>query len=116
MSDTELAVCTRESLGPNDVAAVALPPGRDGRPREGLVLLGSDGTPRAYLNRCRHLPVPLDGGSKQYLTRGGEYLICGTHGALFRRDDGMCIAGPCLHLALEPLPLVEHDGRLYLRL
>lgn len=96
------------------VKAVALPRGADNRPREALVLLGKDGEPRAYLNRCRHLPVPIDGGSKQYLTRGGEYLLCGTHGALFRRDDGMCTAGPCLNLALEAIPILEENGVLYL--
>lgn len=96
------------------VKAVPLPRGSDNRPREALVLLGLDGEPRAYLNRCRHLPVPLDGGSKQYLTRGGEYLLCGTHGALFRRDDGVCTQGPCLKLALEAIPILEENGVLYL--
>ena len=113
MSRVQLPVCARGELG-SDVRAVALPRGADGRPREALVLLGADGEPRAYLNRCRHLPVPIDGGSKQYLTRGGEYLLCGTHGALYRRDDGVCIAGPCLHLALEKLQVLEENGMLFL--
>ncbi|MDB4985076.1 MAG: Ferredoxin subunit of nitrite reductase and ring-hydroxylating dioxygenase [Myxococcaceae bacterium] len=112
MSAVRLPVCARAELTGDVVKAIALPKDAQGRPREALVLLGSDGLPRAYLNRCRHLPVPLDGGSKQYLTRGGEYLLCGTHGALFRRDDGMCIAGPCLNLPLESLTLVEHEGVL----
>ncbi|MDB4971723.1 MAG: Ferredoxin subunit of nitrite reductase and ring-hydroxylating dioxygenase [Myxococcaceae bacterium] len=114
MSQDRLPVCPRAELRGDMVKAVALPRDGHGRPREALVLLGSDGEPRAYLNRCRHLPVPIDGGSKQYLTRGGEYLLCGTHGALYRRDDGMCIAGPCLNLALEPLTLVEEGGMLHL--
>ncbi len=96
------------------VKAVALPRDSHNRPREALVLLGSDGEPRAYLNRCRHLPVPLDGGSKQYLTRGGEYLLCGTHGALYRKDDGVCFEGPCRNLALESLTILEENGVLYL--
>lgn len=112
MSRVQLVVCAAGELG-DDVRAVTLPRGSDGRPREALVLRGADGEPRAYLNRCRHLPVPIDGGSKQYLTRGGEYLICGTHGALFRRDDGMCIAGPCLNLALETVQVLEENGMLY---
>lgn len=114
MSAQRLLVCAHGDLHYDAVQAVTLPRGPDGRPREALVLLGSDGEPRAYLNRCRHLPIPIDGGSKQYLTQGGEYLLCGTHGALYRRDDGVCIAGPCLQLALERLTVVHEDGMLYL--
>lgn len=114
MSRQHINVCARGALRTGEVVAVALPKGHDGKPREGLVLLGSDGEPRAYLNRCRHLPVPIDGGSKQYLTRGGEYLLCGLHGALYRLDDGVCIAGPCLHLALEKLTVLEENGVLVL--
>lgn len=113
MTRRRLPVCARGELAFETVRAVELPR-VDRCPREALVLLGHDGEPRAYLNRCRHLPIPIDGGSKQYLTHGGEYLLCGTHGALFRRDDGMCIAGPCLDLPLEALELVEEDGQLYL--
>lgn len=114
MSRTQISVCARGELQGDVVKAVALPRGSDGRPREALVLLGSDGEPRAYLNRCRHLPIPIDGGSKRYLTQGGEHLLCGTHGAMFRRDDGVCIAGPCLKLALESIPIVEENGVLYI--
>jgi len=114
MSGRQLAVCARGELTREQVRAVQLPRGHDGRPREALVLLGSDGEPRAYLNRCRHLPIPIDGGSKQYLTHDGAYLLCGTHGALYRRDDGVCIAGPCLQLALERVPILEENGLLYL--
>lgn len=114
MTIVRLRVCYESELGPTDVQAVALPRGEDRRPREALVLRGEDGEPRAYLNRCRHLPVPIDGGSKQYLTRGGEYLLCGTHGALYRKNDGVCVAGPCLNLALETLELQDEHGELYL--
>ena len=113
MTRRRLPVCNRGELTFETVRAVELP-SSDRRPREALVLLGHDGQPRAYLNRCRHLPIPIDGGSKQYLTYGGEYLLCGTHGALYRRDDGMCVAGPCLDLALEPLEVIDEDGELYL--
>ena len=113
-SHTRLVVCPRDALTGDVVKTVPLPKDEQGRPREALVLLDLEGQPRAYLNRCRHLPVPIDGGSRRYLTRGGEYLLCGTHGALFRRDDGMCVAGPCLDLALEALELVEEDGTLLL--
>jgi nitrite reductase/ring-hydroxylating ferredoxin subunit len=114
MKRLQLPVCARGELTQGMVRALELPRGSDGRPREALVLLGGDGEPRAYLNRCRHLPIPIDGGSKRYLTERGEHLLCGTHGALYRLDDGVCVAGPCLHLALEKLPILEENGMLYL--
>ncbi len=105
--------CPRAQLVPGEVVSVALPKGASRRPREALVLLGSDGAPRCYLNECRHLPIPIDLGSKRYLTNDKRHLLCGTHGALYRPDDGVCVSGPCLSLALTTLPLIEEDGVLY---
>jgi nitrite reductase/ring-hydroxylating ferredoxin subunit len=105
--------CRRDELVPAVVKPVALPAGADRRPREALVLLDLAGEVRAYLNRCRHLPIPIDSGSRSFLTFDKQHLLCGTHGALYRLDDGVCIAGPCLHLALEALPLEETDGELF---
>jgi nitrite reductase/ring-hydroxylating ferredoxin subunit len=114
VSRVQVRVGARNEIRPGQVRVVALPRGADRRPREALVLLGSDGEPRAYLNRCRHLPIPIDGGSRNFLAQDGEHLLCGTHGALYRRDDGLCVAGPCLHLALETVPIVEENGVLFL--
>lgn len=112
----QVRVCARNEIQRGEVRVVPLPRGEDKRPREALVLVGSDGEPRAYLNRCRHLPIPIDGGSRRFLTEDGEHLLCGTHGALYRPDDGVCVAGPCLHLALEALPILEENGVLFLLL
>jgi nitrite reductase/ring-hydroxylating ferredoxin subunit len=114
--ETRIRACGRDELSAGRVIPVPLPKGSDRRPREALVLLGSDGEPRAFLNRCRHLPIPIDAGSREFLSPDGEHLVCGTHGALYRRDDGMCVAGPCVHLALEKLPLVVEHGVIFVRL
>jgi len=106
--------CARAELAAGVVIPVALPRGANRRPREALVLLGSDGEPRAYLNECRHLPIPIDLGSRRFLTQNGQHLLCGTHGALYRLDDGVCVTGPCLSLALDALKLVEEEGILYI--
>lgn len=83
----------------------------EGRPREVLVLATPDGEPRAYLNRCRHLPIPLDGGSREFLTDDGTHLRCGTHGAIYRLDDGYCVEGPCEGTWLERVPLrIDDEG------
>jgi nitrite reductase/ring-hydroxylating ferredoxin subunit len=102
-----IRACSDEELH-TEVIVVELPK-QDRRPREALVLRGSDGAPRAYLNRCRHLPIPIDAGSREFLTVDRQHLLCGTHGALYQLDDGRCVAGPCLHLVLESIPL-EREG------
>ncbi len=38
-----------------------------------------------------------------------QYLLCHQHGALYRLDDGRCIAGPCAGENLAALP-VREDG------
>ena len=50
---------------------------------------------RAFVNSCPHQGTPLDWVPDQFIGPDGEHFLCATHGALFRRDDGYCIAGPC---------------------
>jgi nitrite reductase/ring-hydroxylating ferredoxin subunit len=45
-----------------------------------------------------------------YLTRTGDHIICSTHGALFRPDNGQCVAGPCVGRSLKPWPVSIHEG------
>lgn len=102
-------------IGPGDVRCVPLGDDEFGLPREAIVLRDQDGTLRAYINACRHLPIPLDSGSREFFDDGPErHLLCNTHGALFRRDDGMCIHGPCKGMPLIPVELVDDEGILFL--
>ncbi len=102
-------VCQLRDL--DEVRVVAAGRLEDGRPREVIVLQNTAGEPRAYVNRCEHLPIPLDGGSRRFLSADGTHLACGTHGALFRLDDGYCTEGPCTGASLETVPLrVDEDG------
>jgi nitrite reductase/ring-hydroxylating ferredoxin subunit len=59
----------------------------------------------AYLNSCPHLGVPLDWQPGILLDVSGEYLQCALHGALFRRDDGHCVDGPCRGARLRAVPV-----------
>lgn len=86
---------------------------REGLPIVALLLLDHRGAIVAYRNLCRHLPVPLDGGTGELLTDDGAHLVCGTHGATYRLQDGLCIDGPCEGLALHRLRIREDDGDLY---
>ena len=57
----------------------------------------------AYVNSCPHVGTPLDMWPGRFLTRDGEYILCATHGALFRIEDGHCVAGPCVGRGLTPI-------------
>jgi nitrite reductase/ring-hydroxylating ferredoxin subunit len=88
---------------------------RDGTPREAVVLVDRGGVVRAYVNRCKHLPIPLDGGSRRFWDDKEEHLMCGTHSAMFRREDGYCFAGPCRGASLDPLPVeVDASGTIWI--
>ncbi len=49
---------------------------------------------QVYLNRCPHLGVPLN-WDDNVLDPDGAFIQCSTHGALFERDTGLCVLGPC---------------------
>ncbi len=84
------------------------------RPQE-IILARTDDGFRAYLNRCRHIPVSLDWGDGEVLDESGEMLQCRTHGALYRIEDGLCIAGPCKGHTLIPVEIEERGNGVYLK-
>jgi nitrite reductase/ring-hydroxylating ferredoxin subunit len=67
----------------------------------------------AYLNRCPHRGTPLDWRPDDFLDRDGRHIVCATHGAVFRVEDGVCIAGPCPGEQLAPLPLERRGEELF---
>ncbi len=73
---------------------VAVDYGRDDRgfPVEALVVRDGERV-RAYLHICKHIAIPLDAGTGEFLDEE-EHRVCVTHGALYRVSDGRCIAGP----------------------
>jgi nitrite reductase/ring-hydroxylating ferredoxin subunit len=60
---------------------------------------------RGYVNRCPHAGHPLDLRPHRFLTPDRTLILCSSHGALFEKDGGRCIAGPCAGQALRPVPL-----------
>ena len=62
-----------------------------------------------YVNACPHAGTPLDWQPDRFLDAEGSRLMCHTHGALFRVEDGYCEAGPCAGDRLTPFA-VEIDA------
>ena len=113
MSAREVWVCRDEELGRGEVRCASLGVDGEGRPIQAMVLRNEAGSLVAYRNLCRHLPVPLDGGTGDLLTEDREHLVCGTHGATYRVGDGVCVEGPCEGAALEPLHIRVDSGDVY---
>ena len=67
-------------------------------------------TVRGYLNRCPHAGHPLDLRPQHFLTADGALILCSSHGALFEKPTGYCVAGPCAGRSLIPVPLEVKCG------
>lgn len=69
----------------------------------------------AYLNHCAHIGVELDWNAGEFFDESGLYLICTTHGAIYRPDSGECVGGPCRGARLGRLDVEEQEGGVYLK-
>jgi nitrite reductase/ring-hydroxylating ferredoxin subunit len=112
----EAWVCREQDLGVGEIRTAQLGLDQEGRPIQALLLRDREGAIVAYRNLCRHLPVPLDGGTGQLLSEDGLHLVCGTHGATYQVHDGRCVDGPCEGMALVPLTVRLDAGNLYVSL
>lgn len=92
-----------------DDGAVPFTVGEGDWPLRG-VLVRRAGEVRAYLNHCPHAGHRLDFPPGKFTTPDGSWLRCASHGALFRFEDGECVAGPCAGHHLKPLQVVVQDG------
>jgi len=85
-----------------------------GAGRIGVIVVRRGEVVHVYRNRCPHRGTPLDWRPDRFLDAAGEHLICATHGALFRLEDGVCVAGPCAGDALTPVAVVVEAGSVRL--
>jgi nitrite reductase/ring-hydroxylating ferredoxin subunit len=68
------------------------------------------GRVHGYLNRCPHAGHALDLLPQRFLTADGRLILCSSHGALFEKTTGYCVAGPCAGRSLTPVPLRVRSG------
>ncbi len=83
-----LRLCTLTELPEGSARAFTLPQ------TQVLAVRDQDGV-YVYLNRCPHLGTPLQWNQNRFLDEEGMFIRCATHGALFERNTGLCIQGPC---------------------
>lgn len=71
-----------------------------------------EGQPQAYLNRCSHVAMELDWQPNQVFDDQGLWLLCASHGAVFKPDTGECAGGPC-NGGLVKITISEAEGVVY---
>ena len=67
-----------------------------------------------YIDRCPHTGTPLEWKVDHFLDDRFEHIVCATHGAQFRIENGYCFAGPCKQQSLTALTVVVEDNKIYL--
>lgn len=84
---------------------------------EECFLINFRGEFHAYVNRCRHVPMPMDWVDNQFFAEEGRYLMCQTHNAYYEPASGECIVGPASACGkfLYRVPLEIADDMIYAR-
>jgi nitrite reductase/ring-hydroxylating ferredoxin subunit len=79
----------------------------------GLFAIRKGATVHVYVNSCPHIGVPLDPAPHRFMDAKKTAIVCSTHGARFRIEDGECVSGPCYGESLEAVPVrVDAEGRV----
>ncbi len=86
----------------------------EGALRRAVLLVRRHGALIAYDNACPHMGTPLNFLPNRFFDASGRHLLCTTHGALFRIEDGFCLRGPCAGKSLGKLALRVVDGEVFL--
>ena len=78
------------------------------------LLLVSDGVQvKAFVNACPHQFLPPDHRGQKLLSAGRTVLRCSNHGAGFLLATGEGVEGLGLGSCLDPVPVVMHEGAVY---
>jgi nitrite reductase/ring-hydroxylating ferredoxin subunit len=105
--DVERVICRLEDLGESGARGFAIG-GGDWPLRGFVVRINSE--VRGFVNRCPHAGHPLNLRPHRFLTHDSSSILCSSHGALFEKLTGLCVAGPCAGQALRTVPIVVADG------
>jgi nitrite reductase/ring-hydroxylating ferredoxin subunit len=105
--DVERVVCRLSDI--EDPGARGFVMGTGDWPLRGFVVRAGDAV-RGYVNHCPHAGHPLNLRPHKFLTPDGALILCSSHGALFEKQTGYCVAGPCAGHSLRPVPLTVEAG------
>ena len=100
--DVERVVCALSDLEPHGARAFTI--GGGDWPLRGFVVRAA-GAVYGYVNRCPHAGHPLNLLPQRFLSPDDALILCSSHGALFEKSSGWCVAGPCAGRSLTPIAL-----------
>ncbi len=100
------ALCRLEDIADGGARGFSGPPGSF----TGLFAVRRGERVFVYVNVCPHIGTSLNLLPDRFLSADGSRVVCVTHGAEFRIEDGRCLAGPCLGQALQSVPTRLADG------
>ena len=105
--DVERVICRLDDLGDSGSRGFAI--GSGDWPLRGFVVRSND-TVRGFINSCPHAGHPLNFRPHSFLTPDSTLILCSSHGALFEKLTGYCVAGPCAGQSLRAVPLKVEAG------
>jgi nitrite reductase/ring-hydroxylating ferredoxin subunit len=105
--DVERVICRLTDI--EDPGARGFVVGTGDWPLRGFVVRAGQEV-RGYVNHCPHAGHPLNLRPHKFLTPDGALILCCSHGALFEKQTGYCVAGPCAGRSLRPVPLTVEAG------
>jgi nitrite reductase/ring-hydroxylating ferredoxin subunit len=109
--DLERVICRVEDLQMHGARAFTI--GGGDWPLRGFVVRAGASV-YGYVNRCPHAGHPLNLLPGRFLSPDGALILCSSHGALFEKATGLCVAGPCVGRTLTPLALEVRSGLVML--
>jgi nitrite reductase/ring-hydroxylating ferredoxin subunit len=80
--------------------------------REECLLVRFHGQCYAYLNRCVHMPRPLDCEQDLVFDKSGKYLRCSMHGIVYAPQTGASVSALCEGQKLRAVGAYEQDGEV----
>ena len=104
-------LCALEDI--EDTGSAGMTAEIDGAERP-LILVRRGEQVWAYVNSCPHIGLPLDFKPGWFLSLDRKFIHCANHGALFRIEDGVCVAGPCVRQWLTAVPVEIREGEVFL--
>jgi nitrite reductase/ring-hydroxylating ferredoxin subunit len=109
VAGTERVLCRLEDIPDGDSRGFPAAPGGF----TGLFAIRRGPRVFVYVNSCPHIGLPLDPAPDRFLDAKKAVIVCSSHGARFRIEDGECISGPCYGEKLEEVAVrVDAEGRV----